>query len=65
MHVKIFHAAQGVATSIVQELSNKQSAEVICRFDRLRTACSMQETVKPLKRLSSTHAFNYIASAQG
>ena len=26
--------------SIVQKLSNKQSAEVICRFDRLRTAHS-------------------------
>ena len=29
--------------SIVQKLSNKQSAKVICRFDRLRTAHSKRQ----------------------
>ena len=37
MHAKLIYSAQG-NTSIVQKLSNKQSAKVICRFDRLRTA---------------------------
>ena len=30
-----YYAAQGI--SIVQNLSDKQSDKVICRFDRLRT----------------------------
>ena len=30
--------------SIVQKLSNKQSAKVICRFDRLRTSHSKRLT---------------------
>ena len=36
---KILYATQG-RYSIVQKISNKQSAKVICRFDRLRIAHS-------------------------
>ena len=39
--------------SIVQKLSNKQSAKVICRFDRQKSQMSIEQ-------LSSTHTFNYI-----
>ena len=37
-----------------KELRNKQSAKVICRFDRLRAHSKKQ------KRLSSTYTINYI-----
>ena len=47
--------------SIVQKLSNKQSAKVICRLDRLRTAHSKRQTSHmSIENLSSTHAFDYI-----
>ena len=46
---------------IVQELSNKQSAKVIYRFDRCRTAYSKrQNIIWALKRLSFAYVFNYI-----
>ena len=45
--------------SIVQKLSNKQSAKVICRFDKLRTDHSKIKTSN--KNLSAAHAFDYIA----
>ena len=45
----------------MQKLSNKQSAKVICRFDRLRTAHSKrQKAIEALENLSSTHAFDHI-----
>ena len=34
---------------IAQKLSNKQIADVICGFDRLRT-CTQQETNKPYEQ---------------
>ena len=47
--------------SIVQKLSNKQSAEMICRIDRLRTAHrKRQKGVWALQKLFAAHAFNYI-----
>ena len=47
--------------SIVQKLSNKQSAEVICRFDRLRSAHSKSQTSHMnIGKLISAHAFDYI-----
>ena len=47
--------------STVQILSNKQGAKVICRFKRLRTSHSKrQKSHWALKRLTSTHTFNYI-----
>ena len=47
--------------SIVQKLSNKQSANVICRFDRLRTAHSkIQKAILVMENLSAPHAFDYI-----
>ena len=48
-------------TSIVQKLSNKQSAKVISRFDRYRTAHSRrQKSYMSIEKLSSAHTFNYI-----
>ena len=47
--------------TIVQNLSNKQSAEVICRFDRLRTAHSKSQTSHMnIGKLIGAHAFDYI-----
>ena len=47
--------------SIVQKLSNKQSAKVICRFDRLTTAHSKRLiSHMSIWNLSAAHAFNYI-----
>ena len=47
--------------SIVQNLSNKQSAKVIYRFDRLRTSHSnRQKNHMQLEKLSSAHASNFI-----
>ena len=47
--------------SIVQKLSNKQSAKVICRYDRLGTVHSKRQTSHmSIENLSATHAFNYI-----
>ena len=45
--------------SIVQKLSNKQSAKVICRIDRHCTAYSKRQT-RALENLSAAHTFNYI-----
>ena len=46
---------------IVQKLSNKQSAKVICRFDRLRTVHSKsQKAIQVMENLSATHVFDYI-----
>ena len=43
------------------KLSNKQSAKVICRFDRLRTAHSKsQKAIYAMQNLSTTYAFDYI-----
>ena len=43
------------------QLSNKQSAKVICKFDRFRTAHSKrQKTIWALEKLLATHAFDYI-----
>ena len=59
MHIKIFHVSQGI--SIVQKLSNKQSAKMICRFDRLRTSHSKrQKSHMSFERLLSADAFNFI-----
>ena len=49
-HTKIFCATQGVL--IVQKLSIKQSAKVIFRFDRLRTAHSKRQN-KPYEHWKS------------
>ena len=47
--------------SVVQKLSNKRSAKVICRFNRLRTSHSKsQKSQMSTEKLSSAHAFNYI-----
>ena len=47
--------------SIVQKLSNKQSAKVICRFDRLTTSHSnRQKSHISIEKLSSSHVSNYI-----
>ena len=47
--------------STVQKLSNKQSAKVICRFDRLKTSHSKrQKSQMSIEKLSSAHTFNYI-----
>ena len=48
--------------SIVQKLSNKQSAKVICRIDRLCTAYSMRQTshMSIGKLIGCPHTFNYI-----
>ena len=40
---RILYATQGIY-SIAQKLSNKQSAKVICRFNRLRIAHSKRQT---------------------
>ena len=45
------------------KLSNKQSAKVICRFDRLRTAYRKSQKgiiLCALENLSVTHAFDHI-----
>ena len=43
------------------ELSNKQSAKVICRLDRLRTAHSKgQKNNMSIENLSAAHEFDYI-----
>ena len=58
MNVKIIYVAQCI---LLCYLSNKQSAKVICRFDRLRTAHSKsQKGICALENLSATHAFDYI-----
>ena len=44
--------------SIAQELGNKQSAKVICWFDKLRTAHSKRQ--KAIGKLSAAHIFDYI-----
>ena len=45
----------------MQKLSNKQSAKVISRFDRLRTVHSKSQKAKGVKEeLSVAHAFDYI-----
>ena len=45
----------------MQKLSNKQSAKVICRFDRLRIAHGKrQRSHTSIENLSATHAFDYI-----
>ena len=47
--------------TIVQKLSNKQSAEVICRFDRLRTTHNKSPTSHMnIGKLIDAHAFDYI-----
>ena len=47
--------------SIVLELSNKQSAKVIWRLDRLRTAHSKGQTNNmSIGNLSAAHEFDYI-----
>ena len=49
--------------SIVQQLSDKQSIKVICRFDRLRTAHMQQELKCRMSNamLIVAHVFDYIA----
>ena len=44
------------------KLSNKQSAKVICRFDRLRKHYTARDrkSYMSIEKLSSTHTFNYI-----
>ena len=50
-----------VRHSKVQKLSNKQSARVICRFDRLRTPHRKRQTSHmSIGKLSATHAFYYV-----
>ena len=45
----------------MQKLSVKQSAEVICMFDRLRTAHSKRQTsCMSIGNLSAIHAFDYV-----
>ena len=47
--------------TIVKNLSNKKSAKVICRFDRLWTAhTKRQKAIWALEKLSATHTFEYI-----
>ena len=47
--------------SIVQNLNNKQSAKVICRFDRLITAHSKRQTsYMSIRKLIGHHTFYYI-----
>ena len=47
--------------SILQTLSKKQSANMICKFDRLRTAHrKRQKAIWALENLLATHAFDYI-----
>ena len=47
--------------SFVNKWSNKQSAKVICKFDRLRTSHSKsQKSHMSIEKLSSAHPFNYI-----
>ena len=47
--------------SIVQKLSYKQSAKVICRLDKLRIAHSKsKKAIWVMECLSSTHEFDYI-----
>ena len=59
-HTNIFHAAQGIATT-VQKLSNKQSAKVVCRFDRLRIShTKRQKSHMSIAKLLSAYAFNNI-----
>ena len=41
MHTKIFYATQGIL--LYKKSSNRQSAEVICRFDSLTTANSKRQ----------------------
>ena len=53
---KIFYATQGILL-----LSNKQSAKVICKFDRLRTAHSKsKKAIWVMENLLATHTFDYI-----
>ena len=48
--------------SVVQRLSNKQSAKVICKFDRLRTSYSKrQKSHMSIDKLMCAHTINYIA----
>ena len=43
------------------KLSSKQSAKMICRFDRLRTAHSKnKQAIQIIEHLSATHTFDYI-----
>ena len=45
----------------MQKLSNKKSAKVICRFDRLRTAHSKsQKAIRVIENLLAAHAFDRI-----
>ena len=45
----------------VQNLSNKQSGKVICKFDRFRISHSRrQRSHMSIEKLTSAHAFNYI-----
>ena len=53
MHAKYFMLHK---VFFVQKLSNKQSAKVICRLDKLR----MAHTARVMKHLSAAHAFDYI-----
>ena len=47
--------------SIVQRLSSKQNAKVICSFDSFRTAHSKrQKAIEAMENLSAAHAFYYI-----
>ena len=46
---------------IVQKLSNKQSAKVICTFGRLRTAHGRsQKAIWVMEYLSAAYTFDYI-----
>ena len=45
---KLFHAAQGSYT-IMQKLSNKQSAKVICRFDLEHHTARDRKAIRALK----------------
>ena len=45
----------------VQNLSNKQSAKVICKFDRFRISHSRrQRSHMSIEKFTPAHAFNYI-----
>ena len=57
-HAKYFML---IRYSIVQKLSNKQSAKAICMFDRLRTAHRNRQTSHmSIGNLFSAHAIDYI-----
>ena len=50
--------------SIVHKLSNKQSAKMICRFDRLKIAqIKRQIAIWALEKSSAAHAFEDLAMA--